>query len=280
MTTPFPFVANTILTAAQLNSITNLPSSTKTANYVLTLADLGSRVVMNAASSTTITVNASIFSAGDIVELSNIGAGVCTVTAGSATVSSAGSLAISQYGGGQLVFSSASAAIYFPSAVTAASSAVVQVKSTTLTSTFSGTATLGTFMAVTGLTVAITPTSASNKILLLATVIVANDATSQGLTGILTGGNCANYRGNTAGSRQRAASGVSMGSSARVAQNMDFNYIDSPATTSSTTYGVSINYTANSGATQVLYVNRAATDNDVDYNAHYASTITAIEVTP
>jgi len=162
----------------------------------------------------------------------------------------------------------------------ASSGAVVQVKSTTLTSTFSGTASLGTFMAVTGLTVAITPTSASNKILILATVIVANDATSQGLTGILTGGNCASYRGNTAGSRQRAASGVSMGSSARVAQNMDFNYLDSPATTASVTYGVSINYTANSGATQVLYVNRAATDDDVDYNAHYASTITAIEVTP
>lgn len=120
MTTPFPFVASQILTAAELNSITNLPSSTKTANYVLTVANMGSRVVMNAAGSTTITVNTSIFSAGDIVELSNIGVGVCTVTAGTATVSSAGPLAIPQYGGGRLVFSSASAATYFPAAVTVA----------------------------------------------------------------------------------------------------------------------------------------------------------------
>ena len=123
MTTPFPFVAAQVLTASELNSITNLPSSTKTANYVLTIANVGSRVVMNAAGSTTITVNTSIFSAGDIVELSNIGAGVCTVTAGTATVSSAGPLAIPQYGGGRLVFTSASAAIYFPSAVTVAAPA-------------------------------------------------------------------------------------------------------------------------------------------------------------
>jgi len=137
MTTPFPFVAAQVLTAAQLNSITNLPSSTKTANYVLTIANLGSRVVMNAAGSTTITVNTSIFSAGDIVELSNIGAGVCTVTAGTATVSSAGPLAIPQYGGGQLVFSSASAAIYFAAAVTVAApaaSALTLITAATVTS--------------------------------------------------------------------------------------------------------------------------------------------------
>ena len=123
MTTPFPFVAAQVLTASELNSITNLPSSTKTVSYVLTIANAGARVVMNAAGSTTITVNTSIFSAGDIVELSNIGAGTCTLTAGTATVSSAGPLAIPQYGGGRLVFTSASAAIYFPSAVTVAAPA-------------------------------------------------------------------------------------------------------------------------------------------------------------
>ena len=123
MTTPFPFVAAQVLTANELNSITNLPSSTKTVSYVLVAGDAGKRIVMNAAGSTTITANTSIFSAGDIVELSNIGAGVCTVTAGTATVSSAGPLAIPQYGGGRLVFTSASAAIYFPSAVTVAAPA-------------------------------------------------------------------------------------------------------------------------------------------------------------
>jgi hypothetical protein len=141
MTTPFPFVAAQVLTAAELNAITNLPSSTKTANYVLVAGDAGKRIVMNAAGSTTITANTSLFSAGDVVELSNIGAGVCTVTAGTATVSSAGPLAIPQYGGGRLVFTSASAAIYFPSAVTVAAPAASGL--TLITSTpFSGSATI------------------------------------------------------------------------------------------------------------------------------------------
>jgi hypothetical protein len=70
---------------------------------------------MNSASATTITVNTALFSAGQSVWLQNIGAGVCTVAAGTATVTTAGSLAMAQYGGGQLYFTSASAAIFFPS---------------------------------------------------------------------------------------------------------------------------------------------------------------------
>ena len=130
-TTPYPFVASTVLTASQLNSTFNIPVSTKTANYVLTAADAGTRVVMNAAGATTITVNTSIFSAGDNLQISNIGAGVTTLTAGTATVSSAGPLAIPQYGGGTLYFTSASAAIFFASAGPAASSGLVCVQAQT-----------------------------------------------------------------------------------------------------------------------------------------------------
>ena len=113
MTTPFPFVANTILTAAQLNAVTTLPIAAKTANYVLAVGDVGYRVQMTAAGSTTITVNTGIFSAGDTIWIQNMGAGTCTITAGTATVSTASSLALAQYGGGTLVFQSASAATFF-----------------------------------------------------------------------------------------------------------------------------------------------------------------------
>ena len=118
------FTAGQVLTAAQMDNLQandyNQTVSTKTANYVLVAADKGTRVVMNAAGATTITVNDSLFTAGDTLQLQNIGAGVCTVTAGTATVSSAGPLAIPQYGSGTLFFSSAGVAIYFPSAVTVA----------------------------------------------------------------------------------------------------------------------------------------------------------------
>jgi len=121
------FVANTILTAAQMNTLQtndyNQTVSTKTANYVLVATDAGTKIVMNSASATTITVNTSLFAAGDNLTIANIGAGVCTVTAGTATVSSAGPLAIPQYGGGTLYFTSAGVSIFSPTAVTAAAPA-------------------------------------------------------------------------------------------------------------------------------------------------------------
>ncbi|CAB4149884.1 hypothetical protein UFOVP1400_20 [uncultured Caudovirales phage] len=111
------FTAAQVLTAAQMNALQandyNQTVSTKTANYVLTAADKGTRIAMNAAGSTSVTVNTSLFAAGDTVWIQNIGAGTCTVTAGTATVTTASSLALAQWGGGTLYFTSASAAIFF-----------------------------------------------------------------------------------------------------------------------------------------------------------------------
>lgn len=115
MTTPFPFVASAVLTAQQLNDITNLPISDKTASYVLAAGDEGKRVIMNAAGATTITVNANVFTTGDTIFIANKGAGTCTITAGTATVNTSGSLALAQYGGGTLVALSASVFTFFPS---------------------------------------------------------------------------------------------------------------------------------------------------------------------
>ena len=114
------FTSGQVLTAAQMNAVQandyNQTVSTKTASYTLVAADKGTRVVMNSASATTITVNTSLFSAGDTLILQNINTGVCTVTAGTATVSTAGSLAIPQNGSGVLYFTSAGVSIFYPSA--------------------------------------------------------------------------------------------------------------------------------------------------------------------
>ena len=111
------FTAGQILTAAQMDSLQandyNQTVSTKTASYTLVAADKGTRVAMNSASATTITVNTSIFNAGDTLFIQNIGAGTCTITAGTATVTTASSLALAQWGGGTLYFTSAGAAIFF-----------------------------------------------------------------------------------------------------------------------------------------------------------------------
>ena len=131
------FTAAQVLTAAQMNAVQgndyNQTVSTKTASYTLVAADKGTRVVMNVASANTVTVNTSLFSAGDTLVIQNIGAGVSTVTAGTATVSSAGPLAIPQYGSGTLYFTSAGVAIFFPSAGPTASSGLTLISRTTPT---------------------------------------------------------------------------------------------------------------------------------------------------
>ena len=132
------FTAGQVLTAAQLSAVQandyNQTVSNKTASYTLVAADKGTRVVMNVASANTVTVNTSLFSAGDTLVIQNIGAGVTTVTAGTATVSSAGPLAIPQNGSGLLYFTSAGVSIFYPSAVTTSSSGLTLISSTTFSS--------------------------------------------------------------------------------------------------------------------------------------------------
>jgi len=134
-TTPYPFVANTVLTASQLNSTFNIPVSTKTASYTLVGADAGTRVVMNAgATNTTITVNTSLFSAGDTLEILNIStSGICTVTAGTATVSTSGTLALVANAGGTLYFTSTGVSVFQTNGVTAATSGLVFLSAATFT---------------------------------------------------------------------------------------------------------------------------------------------------
>jgi hypothetical protein len=114
MTTPFPFVAGQVLTAAQLNDIQNLPISDKTASYTLLVGDVTKRTIMNSASATTITVDDAIFTVGDVIQVANKGAGTCTITAGAGvTINTSGSLVLAQYGGGYLLALSASTFTFF-----------------------------------------------------------------------------------------------------------------------------------------------------------------------
>jgi len=116
------FTAGQILTAAQVTALQanayNWTVSNKVASYVLVAADRGTRITMSNGAATTITVNSALFTAGDTVYIQNIGVGVCTITAGTATVTSAGPLALTQWNGGVLYFTSASAAIFFSSGTT------------------------------------------------------------------------------------------------------------------------------------------------------------------
>ncbi len=132
------FTTGQVLLASQLTSLQQTAlgggaASAKVASYTLVAADAGTAISMTNASATTITVNQGLFAAGDTVAIQNLGAGVCTVTAGTATVNTAGSLALSQYEGGVLYFVSSSAAILFDYTQAGAAASLVKIAQTSFT---------------------------------------------------------------------------------------------------------------------------------------------------
>ena len=227
------FTTGQVLTAAQMTSLQQTAmgggsTTAKVASYVLVAADAGTVVQMNAAGATTITVNTALFAAGDTVQIQNVGAGVCTVTAGTATVSTAGSLALSQYEGGQLYFNTTSAALFFDLVQSGGTQKIIQVVSaTTSAAVVNSTSTY----ADTGLTATITPTLATSTIL----VMVSQMGCSK------SGASAANamtlklVRGATTVALM-ADEGLYSGVASQLKASFAGNYIDSPATTSATTY--------------------------------------------
>ena len=129
---------------------------------------------------------------------------------------------------------------------------------------------LTTFVAVTGLTATITPTSDTSKILVRA-VIPVGGASSR-VTGKLTGGNTATYLGTVVGNRHAAAGYVDSNSGGLLSMNL--SYLDSPATTSPITYGVSLR----TQSTDAFYVNREWTDGDNSEISRSAATIIVMEI--
>ena len=153
-------------------------------------------------------------------------------------------------------------------------SGVVQVKSTTKTDTFSMSST--TFADVTGLTVSITPTSASNKVLVVASVVASQNFGANNAFLQLARGGTAIGIADTAGNRVRAAAPVNA-SNGDFPEGLPLSFLDSPATTSATTYSVQIKI--NAGASP-CYINRSLNDTDNSQFGRYSSTITVFEVAP
>jgi hypothetical protein len=148
---------------------------------------------------------------------------------------------------------------------------ILQVVSTTKTDTFSTTS--GSFVSVTGLTATITPLSVDSKILIVVSIVGGNDSGTTVFYRLRRGSTDIDL-GDAAGSRIRA-SGSSYTSNSATATSITMTHLDSPATTSATTYGVHI---AAQTGTQNVYINRTHTDTDNTNFARNASSITVFEV--
>ncbi len=147
---------------------------------------------------------------------------------------------------------------------------VLQVVSTTKTDTFA-TNPSSAWIDVTGLSVSITPSSASNKVLIQISI------SGSGVTGTniahfrLVRASTTIYAGDTAGSRPSGFAAC-IDSDGNATEHVSGVFLDSPSTTSSTTYKIQT-YSNNT-----VYVNRSSTDIDVTERNRSASTILVMEI--
>jgi hypothetical protein len=148
--------------------------------------------------------------------------------------------------------------------------AVLQVVSTTLTTAFSTTS--GSMVDVTGLSLSITPRSASSNVLVTVNLSMTPGAAGAVLFYQMVRNSTAIGIGTTGGSNFNVT-GVMYTGDASLNQNMIYpssQLLDSPATTSATTYKVQI--LSNTPGT-TIYINKRS-----DTYVSAISTITAMEI--
>jgi hypothetical protein len=143
---------------------------------------------------------------------------------------------------------------------------ILQVLSATRTTAFSTTST--SFTGVTGLSVTITPSAASSKILVIADVWGSMDSSLQtGYVQLARGGTAIAVSTDSTG--VIASIAFSSDGSSRQPTPGGINFLDSPSTTSATTYSLEAKVTGNT-----MFINRWALNTDVGA----VSSITVMEV--
>jgi hypothetical protein len=211
---------------------------------------------MNSASATTITVNTSLFAAGDTVFIQNIGAGVSTITAGTATVNTASSLALAQYESGTLYFTAAGTSI-FSKADGAPAGGGGKVLQVVYGSTNTSTTIVGPTYTDSTLSASITPSSASSKVLVFTNqfIVFSRSARDQGCVVRLLRGSTSIFEPAPTNTTELGYIDASTGGSVTLKIDMGLQYLDSPSTTSATTYKTQFNGTYNSPGTATAQSN-------------------------
>tara|TARA_R100000234_G_scaffold10626_1_gene6055 strand:+ start:1624 stop:2226 length:603 start_codon:yes stop_codon:yes gene_type:complete len=150
----------------------------------------------------------------------------------------------------------------------------LQVVQTVKTDTFTMTGT--TFTDVTGLSVTITPSSSSSKVLIIPSLSIGAKKGARHGYRILRGSTAIGV-GDSSGSRTQYTQQAGNLNSDTAVYSNTFLFLDSPATTSATTYKVQLRSETDVSGYEV-YINRSDDDQDNASYGRSASTITAIEV--
>jgi hypothetical protein len=155
---------------------------------------------------------------------------------------------------------------------------ILQVAQAIKTDTQTQTSTT-TFLAVTGMTVSITPSSSSNKILVQGKVSIGGssetDRSGFRLVRTAGGSDTAICIADAVGSRARFTSGPTGGYNQFVNTVVEtpFFFLDSPSTTSAVSYKIECYHAAGN-----LFINRSSEDQDSANNGRGTSVIVAMEV--
>jgi hypothetical protein len=155
---------------------------------------------------------------------------------------------------------------------------ILQVVQTLKTNVF--TSTSDTYENVPGTSVTITPRATSSKVLLLGSVAIGSNTTTAGRSAFvrLSGGNTSAYIGDGEGNRTPALGSNGNYASEWRQQNSQqitpIAFLDSPATTSATTYQLQVRRAT--GDTAVI--GRSGSDTDAAAFGRYPTTLIAMEV--
>jgi len=161
------------------------------------------------------------------------------------------------------------------SAASLPAGSILQVVSSTKTDTFS-TTTTGSWIDVTGLSVSITPTSSSSRIMIFSRITGAGEAAVTRLQIRLVRDSTAISIGDASGSRLQVSGGeLYYGGENDSLLNSSVSFLDSPATTSSTTYKLQIR---NGNSNGTIVVNRTRNNNNDNATPVATSSITVMEI--
>jgi len=150
---------------------------------------------------------------------------------------------------------------------------IIQIVSTTKTDTFSSATSSSTFIDITGLSVSITPRSTSNKIMIYSTVHITGQNSLDRFGIRLVRDSTAIAIVDSASNRIRA-SATTMNESTNDLHNLNIMYLDSPSTTSATTYKIQCTNESNRN----VYINTSSSDGDNSTVFRAVSSITVMEV--
>ena len=158
---------------------------------------------------------------------------------------------------------------------TAPSGKVLQVVQTIKTDTFSSSST--SLVDITGLSVSITPTSASSKVFVMYSVEIGQYSGDANVTLQLLRSGTAIYRGDQVGSsRKRGSTQTGPSGVENSVQSLTGMFLDSPSTTSATTY--KIQGMVNNNATYQVNIDYGGPSNDNGNRTVSVSQITVMEI--